>query len=141
MTRYVLGFMFDQSKQKVLLIHKKRPEWQNGKLNGLGGKNELNELPSQAIVREFREESGIQTYVDEWQHFATMLSENWICYCFVAIGNIHLAKTTTDEMVEVVKVCNIDGINTISNVAWLVRMALNSREATGPLFSTIYYRG
>ena len=57
MKRYVLGFYFDGDR--VLLINKTKPEWQRGKLNGLGGTVESGEAPILGMVREFREESGL----------------------------------------------------------------------------------
>jgi 8-oxo-dGTP diphosphatase len=36
--RYVLGFMFSSDHSEVALIRKRKPEWQRGKLNGIGGK-------------------------------------------------------------------------------------------------------
>ena len=42
---YVLGFIFNRQKDNVLLVEKKRPEWQKGKWNGIGGKIKENESP------------------------------------------------------------------------------------------------
>ena len=55
--RYVLGFVFSLDASRVLLIWKNRPEWQKGKLNGIGGKIEEGELPIDAMKREFSEET------------------------------------------------------------------------------------
>jgi len=55
----VLGFVFNEDRTRVLLIEKKRPEWQAGKINGLGGKVKGNETPHEAISREVEEESGL----------------------------------------------------------------------------------
>lgn len=57
MKRYVLGFVFDRRYNNVLLIEKARPNWQAGKLNGLGGKVAEGESPAAAMVRELREET------------------------------------------------------------------------------------
>ena len=38
MREYVCGFLFSPDRKKVLLIRKRRPAWQAGKLNGVGGK-------------------------------------------------------------------------------------------------------
>lgn len=37
MKHYVLGFAFGPNYKKVALLHKLRPEWQKGLLNGVGG--------------------------------------------------------------------------------------------------------
>jgi len=39
-TKYVCGFLFDMAFKHVALINKVRPDWQKGKLNGIGGKVE-----------------------------------------------------------------------------------------------------
>ena len=58
--RYVAGFAFNMDGDRVLLVLKKKPAWQNGRLNAIGGKIEANESPLQAMVREFREETDVQ---------------------------------------------------------------------------------
>ena len=50
--RYVAGFMFDSSYENVLLIRKTKPKWQEGLLNGVGGKIEPGEKELDAMKRE-----------------------------------------------------------------------------------------
>lgn len=56
---YVLVFAFDWTREKVLLIKKSKPEFQAGLLNGVGGKIQQGEIPEQAAIREFKEETGL----------------------------------------------------------------------------------
>lgn len=67
---YVLGFAFtntsDPASSFVLVRLKARPEWQKGWFNGIGGRIEEDERPVQAMVREFREETGIETIESDW---------------------------------------------------------------------------
>lgn len=58
---YVIGVAVDPDRTHVLVIEKNRPAWQVGKLNFPGGKIEDGETPEEAIVREFREETGVET--------------------------------------------------------------------------------
>ena len=37
MERMVVGFAFTEDRRSVILIRKNRPEWQAGRLNGVGG--------------------------------------------------------------------------------------------------------
>ena len=53
MKRYVLGFAFDPRMDRVMLIKKTRPAWQAGRLNGIGGHIEQDELSCEAMRREF----------------------------------------------------------------------------------------
>lgn len=84
MTTFVLGFAFDIDGQ-VALIRKTKPEWQKGKLNGIGGKVEERELPEEAMEREFFEETGVMLPAIGWRMFATMYSGDHIIHCFTAI--------------------------------------------------------
>jgi 8-oxo-dGTP pyrophosphatase MutT (NUDIX family) len=67
MKQYVVGFAFDEDERYCLLIRKNYPDWQEGKLNGLGGHVEPFEKFSTAMAREFLEEAGIQTAADDWR--------------------------------------------------------------------------
>ena len=58
--KMVVGFMFSVLKSSVVLIKKERPKWQEGKLNGVGGKVEKGESPFDAMKREFLEETGLE---------------------------------------------------------------------------------
>lgn len=57
MILYVLGIV-TSPENDVLLIRKTKPEWQAGRLNGIGGKIEPAESPAFAMAREFYEETG-----------------------------------------------------------------------------------
>lgn len=74
---------------KILLAEKKRG-FGKGKINSAGGKLELNETPEQAVIREIKEELGIDLINPEkraviW--FDTIYKgsrENYPCHVFVA---------------------------------------------------------
>jgi 8-oxo-dGTP diphosphatase len=63
---YCLGFLFSKSRDRVVLIKKTKPDWQAGKLNGIGGKIEDNESSVEAMVREFAEETGLHVPEEAW---------------------------------------------------------------------------
>jgi 8-oxo-dGTP diphosphatase len=44
---YVVGLAFSMDNEDIALIKKKRPAWQRGKYNGIGGKVERNESPGE----------------------------------------------------------------------------------------------
>lgn len=77
---YVIGFAFDEKPLPdtyVLLIKKSKPDWQKGKLNGIGGKigdhpEFCNETALQAMVREFHEETGVLSSSRDWELFSIM---------------------------------------------------------------------
>lgn len=73
--RYVCGFAFYGAggyRPRVVLMRKVKPDWQAGKLNGVGGKIEAGETPEVAMAREFREETGVITSPLEWETYAKM---------------------------------------------------------------------
>ncbi len=76
---YVCGFMMSWDMHEFFLIRKTHPKWQKGKWNGIGGKIEntqkdpalpdIVETPQEAMVREFKEETGIETSIKRWHCF------------------------------------------------------------------------
>ncbi len=83
MKAYVAGFLFGD-RGRVAVIQKARPAWQAGKLNGIGGKIEVGETPTEAMVREFREETGYFTFEHDWSHKVTLQGDDFIIYFFAA---------------------------------------------------------
>jgi 8-oxo-dGTP diphosphatase len=134
MKTYVLGFCFNQSLNKVVLIRKRKPEWQSGRLNGVGGHVEPGETTLAAMVREFREETG-------WQD-----PPGWVCF-----GRLRCADPDDTELylfhgrwdafpgyveegpegqvavhhVQYVLAGSSQGSKVIPNVQWLIPMAIN----------------
>lgn len=123
--KYVLGFMFSEDKEYVALIKKTKPEWQKGRLNGIGGKVEKDEYGVDAMVREFREETGSLTQEHEWKHFATMTNSQFIVWCYAAYGDLGLLKTTTEEEIVIGETELLCNENVLSNLHWLIPMALD----------------
>lgn len=122
---YVAGFLFSDDGRQVALILKNRPEWQFGKFNAIGGRveTEKEELPYQAIHREFKEETGVDVY--DWREFALLRDERgWEVRFFYAFGNPWECEPITDERPAV---CYVDGLpeNIIPNLRWLIPMALS----------------
>lgn len=65
---YTAGFIFDADFQHVLLVHKKHPQWQAGKLNGPGGKFEEGKTSHQCVAREIYEETSLQIAPNNWKY-------------------------------------------------------------------------
>lgn len=129
-TKYVLGFLFSYNRDRVLLIQKNRPEWQRGKLNGVGGHIEIGETPIQAMNRECKEESGLE--VDPWRQFLIIESTDNIVYCFRAFTKeMPLALSLpqlTDEYVDVYKIAQLNrgGLVTVNHLRWLIPLGLDN---------------
>jgi 8-oxo-dGTP diphosphatase len=121
----VCGFCFDPTERWVALIRKTRPDWQVGFLNGIGGKLEYGEIPTDAMVREFREEAG--ALVSEWDLFCVHhdRANDFEVYYFRAKGDLSQCKTTTDEEICVVRVEDVPTLKVVPNLQWLIPMALD----------------
>lgn len=128
MKHYVLGFAFDFNGDSVVLIRKNKPAWQAGLYNGVGGKIEEGEVPLVAMIREFQEETGVETDPTTWNFFAKMHGPDWDCVVYSAFGHelTDKAATLTDEKVTVFPSNNIP--TSISNLKFLIPAALNHRE-------------
>lgn len=134
--KYVIGFAF--VGDDVLLIKKTKPAWQAGRYNGVGGKIEASELPLNAMHREFMEETGIVTILEQWQHYATIVIPTELgsdlAHCYTTVLSESQMETfnpnATDETVERLPVRDFVWPNPqvmIANVATLLSAAILKR--------------
>lgn len=122
LTKYVLGFAFDDL-HRVALILKDKPEWQKGKWNGIGGKVEGDELDVEAMVREFREETGVVTTPSMWHYFGKMTGPHFNVEMFkMKDPCIRMVETIEQERVELHAGHRLP-LNVIDNVPPLVALA------------------
>ncbi len=140
-TKYVLGFAMttEETCRRVLLVKKARPDWQKGKLNGLGGEIEAGETPLDAMVREFREETGLATDPISWIYFATLEDKGNEVHCyymFMPRERLDEADSPDEEgspdaeELYTVRVDDLMNQKTIPNVRYLVPMALDKTIET-----------
>ena len=136
MIRYVVGFLFNKDKSKVVLIEKNRPEWQKGYSNGVGGKIEEGETPEMAMVREFEEEAGLK--IETWTSFCEIkdVNENYVVHFFYAIHEpIDDVESKTDEKLKIVNVYDLYFEQVIENLRWLIPMCLDRHHGYSTTFS------
>jgi 8-oxo-dGTP diphosphatase len=122
---YVAGFLFDENLNRVVLIRKTKPEYQKGKLNGVGGKvgdHNSEESPDDATRREFLEETGMS--VSNWRRFLILNTEHSTISFYWAVGCVENATTMTEEMISVYDVSDvINRMDIMPNLRWCVQMA------------------
>lgn len=147
MKKYTVGFLFDDEGKSVLLIRKTHPQWQAGKLNGIGGKLEQDETPLDCMNREGIEEAGLDGVT--WKRFCVISSahvydpahdkDGWRVHFFYAFSTkaFHLAGSTTDEEIVRVPVAELNAYLTIPNLRWLIPMALSMVYDRAELFEVI----
>ena len=128
MTNYVVGFLFRKDATEVALIEKQRPKWQKGLHNGIGGKIELTDNnPSEAMDREFLEETGAELPGNGWKYFHTIEGADFNVFCFYAFNgdNVKL-QTMETEIVKWVAVQDVmDGkLLAVHNLKELIELAM-----------------
>jgi 8-oxo-dGTP diphosphatase len=130
--QYVCGFALSYDGQKVALIRKNRPEWQAGKLNGIGGHVEDREDPYPAMVREFQEETG--QLVMGWERFVVMHFPGARIHFYRARCSpetLDSLQSLTDEEVFVLPVEGLRVQEVIPNLHWLVPLAAYTADTYG----------
>lgn len=133
MTSYVAGFLFDQRRENVALIRKARPEWQAGRLNGIGGHIEPGETAHAAMRREFTEETGARSPL--WTHFATVLGD-WGSVQFFRLFSdapFKELRSATDEQVEVHRIDALPWDQCLPNLSWLIPLARYTHDRYAPV--------
>jgi len=126
-TKYVVGFAFSPDLKRVVLIRKNRPEWQRGKLNGVGGHLEVGETPHRAMAREFLEETGTEIAASDWMYLVTLDFPEAVLHVFFTVSErVDTVQTVESEEVVVVNPRDIDNLKCISNLKWLIPMALET---------------
>lgn len=130
MKHYVLGFVFNQTENRVLLVKKKRPEWQKGHWNGIGGKIEsVDRHPLDAMLRESVEETG-HNY--PFKHKITFDCPGGTVYVFAATVAVYGTskgkelipfQQLENELLQVWELINLPA-TTMSNLKWIIPLCL-----------------
>lgn len=139
-TSYVAGFVFSADFEQVALIRKNKPEWQAGKLNGIGGKVEAGETTIAAMNREFAEEASGAT--QDFVGFATLGDgETFDVRFFAGVGEPDCLISSEDEKIEVVQVRDIHALreDMIENLPWLIALAIDKMQDGRPNDAVIQY--
>lgn len=138
---FCVGFLFSQSGCFVALVHKKRPAWQAGKMNGIGGGVEEGETAIEAQRREFKEETSFD--FKDWERVGVMRCDT----CDVDIFRGFIEADDIDDLPELIPEEREDGSEPeepewievseigeylhsyrfLHNVGWLVHFCLDTR--------------
>ena len=129
----VLGFAFSSDRKSVILVEKNRPEWQAGKINGVGGHVNEGETDKAAMIREFKEETGHEGPF--WDEFLIMTGRTWVVHCFCTlfpdVGSLKFpvefpVKDAADE-IKAVRIYSVAALpdNVLYNLRWIIPLALD----------------
>lgn len=141
MTDYVAGFLHDGIR--VVLVRKKKPEWQYGKLNAVGGKIEPGEDARQAMSREFLEETGVHIAQKTWRKLLTLTDEtrSFNVEFFTAWQPSQIldqCRTMEDEQICLLEIRDLFGPGLVShramipNLTWILPLALYRHDVYRP---------
>ena len=132
MTRYVVGLVFDEARDHVLLIHKRRPQWMAGKLNGIGGKVEASEGFRQAMERECAEESGLSGLA--WEPVSLLQGPGFDVMFYAAFTQaVFYAIQKTDERLQVYPVRSLPEGRIMPNLPVMIALALDRSGIAKPV--------
>lgn len=137
---YVNGFCFNPERTHVALIRKVKPEWQKGLMNGVGGKIKVGERPSEAMNREWSEET--KTEAVSWREYAKIsVGGNTIYFFAGTMPRVDFPKMELgEEQVEWVRIYDATNslrvIRVVPNLQWLIPMALDNELATADITYT-----
>ena len=119
----VVGFVFDEGYNHVVLIEKNRPNWQRGLLNGVGGHMEPHESFKDAMIREFHEEAGVK--VPGFKQYINLVGKNWtVCFFEAVIEDLSIVQSMTDEKIIIERADSLPR-SVIPNLRWLIPMAMD----------------
>lgn len=130
---YSLGFVFDGLLKNVVLISKTKPAWQKGLLNGVGGKLEPGEHERACMVREFKEETGVDVPRHRWVNLGKMGIPGGAVYLYYAVDQFAYdnAKSTTEEEIVHVHVDKLSNFVHVDNLSWLIPAAIDHYKNSG----------
>lgn len=123
-THFVIGFVFFGNF--VLLIKKERPEWQKGKMNGIGGHVEDGETALQAMVREATEEAGPYIGGLKWVKKGFVAYGNKVVlHCFAADGGLTPKfDQLTDEKLFISPIRRLYGVDCVADLDYLIPLCM-----------------
>lgn len=125
MIKYVCGFVFSPKNEVVALILKKKPKWQAGHWNGIGGKIKEGELPEKAMSREFKEETGVCFTENCWTEIVTLRGDDFECTFFYYHSLFVMkCKTMESERIQLHNPLELPD-NVIFNLKWLIPLAMD----------------
>lgn len=154
MKTYVCGFLFYEDQNRVVLIRKNKPDWQAGKLNGVGGAIEPGETPREAMIREWQEETS-EARIDGWELFYEARFDDSKVYFFrnkAQSADIKVRSNTSETVViseiDDLQLARWRSLRTVNqfqieveplpNLRWLIPLAMSGDVLIGDQRANVY---
>lgn len=143
MMHYCLGFALNRNgRSHVILQRKARPAWQAGQWNGIGGHVEDGEGSIAAMVREFAEETGVETVEAGWHGFAQLRFADVRVDCYRALfEDLGAVCRTAGDQPNQIFLRNGLPIRLVAGVDWLVGMAADPNVINAGAISCRFLKG
>lgn len=129
MLDYTAGFLVNDAKTHIVLVHKNRgPKSIIGKWTGVGGKIEISETAVEAQEREFVEETGVIIPQSDWTHFASFYHSVYDLNFFLAFEPMaYLSRCTTmeDEEIKVIPLNELHKYDIAYGTGFLIPLLLS----------------
>lgn len=121
---YTCGFMFSPNLNQVLLI-KRTKEPVIGMWNGIGGNLEEGEGRYESMVREFREETGLEA--DHWKQFLMLRGGAWVVHFFKTFtGSMpKIENQPGEDCIRMAPITLLSVQNVVPNLRWIIPLALD----------------
>ena len=127
---YVLALLYSADLRHVVLMHRTRPAWQAGRVNGLGGGLTPGESAAAAARREIREECGVD--VEGWREVLVWEDAQYVMHVMSAVSEQAGDARTLEDQEVFLADANALPDNVIDNLRWLVPLALD-RDVAFPI--------
>lgn len=140
MILYTLGFVYNLNRDSILLIDRIKDDWQQFRLNGVGGRKESHDLSMEhAMSREFKEECGIDIDEKRWKLFCVHTIKPSIkLYCYSIILDIKedFSLSMNEGNIKLYKLSDIlynGNLNykLVSNLNWLIPLSMDKDSCGG----------
>lgn len=126
----VVGFIFSHDLKQVLLIRKKRPDWQKRRLNGIGGhlnaKERKNLDFNNAFIREAKEETGLDLDSNRFHRIGVIqIVHKKVSAVIYAckLENTQVPEQKTDEIIAWYDVLRFPTIFCVPDILFLIPYA------------------
>lgn len=128
MTKYTLGFIFNEDLSKVILIYLSKPgQWNDKLFNGVGGHIDGDEVPCYGMVRECQEETGLSILAEKWSYAGLFHSDKFEIYTFCTkIPEKDFEINVMDEGVTKWRdLERLSVMNTATNTKWMIPLCID----------------